>query len=502
MRGFLLPLCLSVVLAQPAVGQEPVPVGFRFLWMMDDTRTWAGTSGSTPGSGDESGRPLRISVWYPAAAEGEAMPFAGYVHATPPDSAFEPLADVVEAYDRSSYRGLFEGDSTGLDRFLRSVTGAIREAEPAAGPFPLVLYSAGWGNRSSDNTLLAESIARHGYVVVTVPQIAARRPRVVSRSTVENLEAQVRDLETAMARVFELPFVDRGRVAAIGYSTGGRIALALAARNAHVDAAVGLDPSYVLSEDAGRIAEEGMPDPERLRVPVLTIHRAAPEAVDPSVLDSARFSDRWTFAIEGAGHGDFSDDAPVQERYGLEGDGDAAVHAAVVDAVVRFLDRTISSGDGDPSEVLDELEAGRVSATTRPRVPAPDAAGWEALVRAEGLGGARTRLEDLESGFPDTDVAEEAALNDRAYYLVDRGEPGLAADLLRLAAAAHPASVNLQDSLGETCLTAGDRDCAGAAYRRVLELLPRSDLPEWLADYYRESATRGLERLDGRDGPR
>lgn len=489
MGRVLLASLLAIAFFRPASAQEPKPVGFRFLWTMDSSRTWVGAD-------EAPGRPLRISVWYPARGRGEAMRFAGYVRAVPPDSAFESAVDVVEAHDEASYRGLFDGDTAGLARLLSSPAGVTRNAEPAGGPFPLVLYSAGWGNRSSDNTLLAEAIARRGYVVVTVPQLAARRPRIVRRSTVENLEAQARDLETALARAFDLPFVDRDRVAAVGYSTGGRVALALAARNRHVDAAVGLDPSYAFSEDAERIAAEGMPVPERLRVPLLTIHRAEPDATDPAVVDSARYADRWTIVVEGAGHGDFSDDPPLRDRYGLAGEGDAAVHAAVVDAVVDFLDATIGP---DPKAFggLDGIPAGRVSATHQPGVPAPDPAGWAESIRSEGLPATLERLRDLESRFPATDVADEGGLNDWAYYLVDRGEPDLAVDLLRLSAAAHPTSVNVHDSLGETCLAAGDSECAARAYRRVLELLPDAGLPDWLEDYYRRSATAALERLEG-----
>lgn len=496
----LLPwLALFLAVPRAAASQDARPVGFRFLWTTDASRAWNAVADSARGPWDPVGRPLRISVWYPARPGAAPMPFSAYVETPPPDPSYGPLVDVVEAYDRASYRGLFDGDSAGLARFLRSPTGAALDAEPAAGPFPLVLYSAGWGNRSSDNTLLAEAIARRGYVVVTVPQLAARRPRIVAHSTLENLEAQARDLETAMARAFALPFVDRRRVAAIGYSTGGRVALVLAARNPNVDAAAGLDPSYAFSEDAARIHAEGTPDPLRIRVPVLTIHHADPKAADLSVLDSMPYATRWTFTVEGATHGDFSDDTPERARYGLEGEADPAVHAMVVATTLRFLDETVGPGAGAGASplALAGLAPGRVADRPRPGVPAPDPAGWAALVRAAGLPAALERLRDLESHHPGIEVADEGGLNDRAYYLVDRGEAELAADLLRLDAAAHPESVNVHDSLGEICLTAGDKECARAAYSRVLELLPDADLPGWIADYYRKAATRALERLGG-----
>lgn len=104
-------------------------------------------------------RTLRIKVWYPAAT-GPGTARAG-----------EPLWG--EYYDR------------GMPAGLRLATGYLREARThtvpdapiaaAAGDCPLVLYQHGLVSIASENTLLMEMLASHGYIVVSVSHVDQMR---------------------------------------------------------------------------------------------------------------------------------------------------------------------------------------------------------------------------------------------------------------------------------------------------------------------------------------
>src|SRR5947208_3517765 len=48
---------------------------------------------------------------------------------------------------------------------------AVRNARPASGRFPLVLYAGGLGSRADANVELGEYLASHGYITATVAQL-------------------------------------------------------------------------------------------------------------------------------------------------------------------------------------------------------------------------------------------------------------------------------------------------------------------------------------------
>src|SRR5215831_3758792 len=71
--------------ALPWTALEPgvYPVGYRVLYKFDRSRTWHATRRSgAPFSPDENGRPVRVSLWYPAGAiDGlRKMKILDYVH--------------------------------------------------------------------------------------------------------------------------------------------------------------------------------------------------------------------------------------------------------------------------------------------------------------------------------------------------------------------------------------------------------------------------------------
>src|SRR2546427_631369 len=53
-----------------------------------------------------------------------------------------------------------------LDAILRQPTASVRDAAAAPGRFPVVVYHHGLGGSFDDNRVLAEELARAGFVVV------------------------------------------------------------------------------------------------------------------------------------------------------------------------------------------------------------------------------------------------------------------------------------------------------------------------------------------------
>lgn len=118
---------------------------------------------------------------------------------------------------------------------------AVRDAQAAAGRWPLVLLSHGFANRALMFSDLAEHLASKGYVVVAIDHgdladLAASRPlaflnNVIHRAADQRLvmAALTRRAATAAGTSAGLwAHVDAGRIALAGYSMGGFGALATA----------------------------------------------------------------------------------------------------------------------------------------------------------------------------------------------------------------------------------------------------------------------------------
>jgi predicted dienelactone hydrolase len=315
-------------------------VGFRRLWELDESRVWP-RSPSLDSLEGSVARPVRVDVWYPADCDSdERMPLGDYVMMDAPSAPFEDLVFLTRRWDRYSYKGLAEDDE-GFDRLMAARTAACPDAPASPGRFPLVVYSAGWFNRAPDNTLLAEFLASHGFVVAAIPQSNPGLWTYDFRSDASSIENQVRDLEVALGALAAESAVDRRRIAAMGHSTGGDVALLLQGRNPHIDAVVGLDASWTLGPE-NDVANSAFFAPEHHRVPILIARRpTAGRAGADDVLTSLVGAPRIVAEIPGGDHGSFGDD-PAQ-RYFL-GNGTAEHRATQIEAaktVLEFLRRTL-----------------------------------------------------------------------------------------------------------------------------------------------------------------
>ena len=321
-------------------------VGFKRLWHLDPFRPWPRSAALDSVAGSIA-RPLRFDVWYPAARceSGQTMPVSGYLRIHAPTPEFEDLVFLTHRYDAYSYRGL-AGDTASFDRLMATPTASCLDAPAAQGPFPLVVYSAGWYNRAPDNTVLAEYLASHGFVVVAIPQLNPGLWTFSFASDAWSVENQIRDLEAAIAVVTSEPMVDRRRIAAMGYSTGGDVALLLQGRNPLVDAVIGLDASWTLGP-GNDVAESPFFDGPSHVVPILAARRpAADRPGADAVLDSLSFAPRLVVEIDGADHGTFSDDPRMRLLLGKGAATHAETHTTMARVVRLFLAAALNAEPG------------------------------------------------------------------------------------------------------------------------------------------------------------
>lgn len=371
---------LAVTSSVPASAQEkplwsvssagPHEVGFKRLWKLDETRVWPRSASIHSAQGEVS-RPIRIDVWYPATCEDHPpMPLRRYLEMESPGPAFDDLVFLTHQWDEYSYRGLAP-DSTEFDRLMDTRTAACFGASGMPGPFPLIVYSAGWYNRTPDNTVLAEFLASHGFVVAAVPQTNPGLWTFDFTSDAASVEAQVRDLEVTVAALTSDAMVDRRRVIAMGYSTGGDVALLLQTRNPLIDAVIGLDASWSLGPD-NDVGESPFFGPDKNTVPILAVRRPRDDAESDHVLERLMRAPRVVVEVPGSDHGSFGDDNIQRYHLGERKPEYVEAHAAVLTTVLSFL-KALRSGDArlEVDALIERLRSHGLDAEYRP----PEASG-------------------------------------------------------------------------------------------------------------------------------
>ena len=279
-------------------------VGFAVSYIYDYSRAWRQQVDTWGNVRRFYARPIRVSIWYPTVANAITQNYSRYIRYVKTGNVdFDAANAFLTARDTSNYlRGDFLGDANLLTRLLNTETGAQYGAKPAPGKFPLLLYAAGWNSFSPDNTLLAERLASHGYVVASVAQLPTSSNQIELAATAEDVTTQVRDLEVAEGLTMRKAFVDPSKVGLIGYSLGGVAALWVAMETGQVRAVVGLDPSFAYSNFVALTEKSAAFDPSRARFPILVLQSGDPAiAATHSPNSRTRWRTRRSIALRCSG---------------------------------------------------------------------------------------------------------------------------------------------------------------------------------------------------------
>ena len=357
----------------------PLAVGFHREWVIDPSRVWERSEHLADLQGAVA-RPVRIDVWYPSTGGGACrqMTLRDFLYAQPPDAYFASANVYIQKWDEDSLRGFAKNLNMPFDRLLSPMSGACLDAPVGTSRYPLVVYSGGWYNRSPDNIALAEYLASFGYVVAEIPLFGAGLWTGDLTSNPVALETQVRDLETAIGALSAHEWVDRTHAAAMGYSSGGIVALLLGGRHPLIRAVVGLDPSY--STDPAKVLSSSLFKAETVQIPVLTLRAGHPTYTvrdRSAVINAMRFADRYTADVGRGVHGDFGDDVVLEVALSLGVRAEArttdegiAAYRAAVSAVRLFLDGVLRDQIGALEELAtpkgDTLRMTRMPAAARP----------------------------------------------------------------------------------------------------------------------------------------
>ncbi|XVV08848.1 alpha/beta hydrolase family protein [Actinoplanes sp. CA-131856] len=237
-----------------------------------------------------------------------------------------------------------------LDGPARAHSHATFGAVPAAGRFPVVLFSPGLGGVRTQNTAWAEDLASRGYVVAGVdhPYDAAAvvlddGRTVRTRVTADGdraawIATRAADLGFVLTQAGRLGYTDITRAAATGHSIGGAAAMRAAERDPRFTAVINLD---------------GGPDTGQgpLRQPVLALTHEIVDQADADYV--ARLSkivkNGYLVTVPGSAHLTFTDAPlflpPLPSLVGSLGRAESV--RMTTGTCAAFLDHTLRGGSAD-----------------------------------------------------------------------------------------------------------------------------------------------------------
>ena len=470
-------------------------VGVRSVWTWDNARSflpakdWQGNVLHHP-----TARPIRLTIWYPAIHQKEAhpMPYDGYFHADDEPRDLHELMQAIEAYDRRSNANMFGGDAILLQNLLQTPTAAYRDERPAAGRFPVVVYSMGQNDYNQENVVLCEFLASYGYIVTTVPDLGPLegRPSLLVNDPA-SYEAQLRDLQFALAEALRMPSADQNRVAAIGYSMGGIYTLLLAMRDNRVGAIIGLDASYMdtLPGYYFKFEESWYFDPSHIHAPLLSLYRKD-DSPNPNMalVNQLRYSDRYLVAVPRIIHTDFNSyplmtaetpAAKLDEYARQHRDQQTAVngHIFVVETVLNFVQGALGS-NVSPYLNLDQrcrefsLNGALADCKQLTGIKAPNEADFAGIAVKDGADAAMRLYDEAKARYPQETIIREKVLNRIGFESVYLGQPANAVKILQLNLHAYPESSDAYENLAEAYEAAGQKALALEDYKKALTFNP------------------------------
>ena len=440
-------------------------VGFRTIALHDASRD----------------RPLVAHVWYPAAAlAGPAMTFAEATVAHLEGRPAPERQQREEATRRffAQFGGLSDDAWTKL---MATPLLARRDAEPAAGRFPLLIGML----RPLSTTVTNEYLASHGYVVAMVH---GAPPTATDAGA--GLEVGYRDMEFAIPEVRKQPFVDARALAALGFSGAGFSQILLAMRHPQVQAVCDLESAIFDDNIMWSLVRGYGYDVAALRVPFLHTYSVPLSARENRIADfeRMRYSTRYRYLVDAPGihHWDFATEGMAASVMGVRGENGPRLKQvfettnryvlAFFDAYLRQDAAALAFLRRDPA--ANGAPAGLATIREMPAiVPAPTVEAFERLLLERGAA-AMAEFEAARQRDPDAPLFAEANLNRLGYRLLNQGKkPAEAIMVFRKAVEYYPASPNAYDSLSEGLETAGLNEEAVKVAQQGLAVLEKADVP-------------------------
>lgn len=487
----------AMSLAQAASGfvfsNEPGQhgVGLRIVQQYDFSRTYKARIDLLSGqrSSGERARPLQMLIWYPAAKGGAPVHYIDYLRAMATEEVFErPAAEIDKVTSTRISNSEPSLSVATIRREENRPMWAVRDARPAAGRFPVVIYAPSFGASAHENVDLCEYLASQGYVVISTAAIGPHG-RAMTKD-LEGVEAQAGDIEFLVGYAQSLAQADAAHIAVIGYSWGGMANVLAAARDNRITALVSLDGSVRYFPELVRSAK--YVSPERLTAPYLFV-AARPNSIEDqvarkadmsgSLLNEIKYADFYKLTMNPMVHANFSAEyqrfAPdsgwgfaeyTREETSLAMSWMARYVAQFLNAYLKNDAASLAYLSNPPAKngvpahmlVIDKRASRGLPPTLETFAAGVGQRGFNHA--AEVYGEMQTKDADFKLGEP--------TLVNWGYQLLRADKIQESIEIFKLATIEYPKSANAFDSLAEAYQQNSDKPLAIKNYQRSLELDP------------------------------
>ncbi len=258
--------------------------------------------------------PVQISVWYPSEPRGASMRYRDYLLLSLNEKSPEPPTEAQR--------------TKGLEDFTKFLTSAGLSAKGAHAlietpmyahfealalmnrRFPMVFIVQGNGQAAAAQAVLAEFIASHGYVVVTIPSITRLS------TPLENVEQigprsveQAEDIDRAASAIGNWPTVVNVPISIIGHSFGARGAMIYAMHHP-TNALISLDGGIGTGAGTQSMLNQKAMDLTVEMPPVLHFYEILDDRMNPDfrMLRSLRTPDLQLVRMDSMQHVHFTTD--------------------------------------------------------------------------------------------------------------------------------------------------------------------------------------------------
>ncbi|MES2019000.1 MAG: dienelactone hydrolase [Pseudomonadota bacterium] len=249
-------------------------VGLQVIQQYDSSREYirrpepaAGVAGDS-----ERARPVLTLVWYPTRESGGTVTNADYLRISRGDEQFDLTPQEIDRkVDAWVSARATRMPREAVQKELQQAMWAQRDAAPAQGKYPLVIYAPGFGSAALENAELCEYLASHGYVVMASASMGSRSRAMTP--DLDGIEAQAADIAFLIGSAHRFAQTDLAHIGVIGFSWGGISNVVAAARDNRIRALVSLDgalryaPAFV-NGSAGAAKDVS---PARVAVPLLFV---------------------------------------------------------------------------------------------------------------------------------------------------------------------------------------------------------------------------------------
>jgi dienelactone hydrolase len=430
------------------------------------------------------------------------------------DYAFSPPEDMrqydflagVQNREIGFLHAILSNNQVAVLEVLAADMSAVRDADPAEGTFPVLVYHSDFNRGIAENAVFCELLASHGFVVATTHSFGPSA--VTTEPSAAALETFVGDMEFVIAALRDMEFVDPDRVGVFGYRAGGLAALLLGMRNHNVDAVLGLEAVSSDQELLDLASANPFYSETHLTAPTLQAYGVTDDGRGRAFLAPFKYTPGYALTFEHGPAVSFTTYRVIGSLFGEpapeEDAPDPASYGAICAYALNFFDGHLNGRQ----EALEFLAAG-------PSDHGMDPAG---VTLTKMLAGQRPPTQNefmaiLQDGLVDTAVAihekfsveepdlvlfPEAQMNMMGYRYLQRGMVGEALSILKMNAEAYPRSANCWDSLTEAYIAAGDNDHALECVDMVIQVLPEdTNISEEFRQTLQANAERYKAMLEG-----